>query len=177
MAPPINTGDNQSPSASKRRLDEETDIPNSDPQQGEIFIPVTKKKSIKLEKANQNNDIESMELGNGDQPIAREKTKKVRVPPIKIIPPDNWQILLLEIKRRAKTAQSKMKGRYLTIKFDNVDDYRQIQSYLLKENVQFQSYVLDDAKPIRAVLRGYPSTQPSRTFLMSWKWKISWMSL
>lgn len=37
-----------------------------------------------------------------------------------------------------------------------MDNYRLIQSYLLKENVQFQSYVLEDAKPLRLVFRGLP---------------------
>lgn len=32
-----------------------------------------------------------------------------------------------------------MKGKYFSIKFDNVDDYRHVQSLLLHKNVQLQS--------------------------------------
>lgn len=46
-----------------------------------------------------------------------------------------------------------MKGKYLSIKFDTVDDCCHVQRFLLQENVQFYSYILEDLKPLRVVLK------------------------
>lgn len=42
-----------------------------------------------------------------------------------------------------------MQGRFLFINFESADDYLSVQKFLLKENVQFQSYVLEDGKPLK----------------------------
>lgn len=61
------------------------------------------------------------------------KENKVRVPQIKIILPEKWPMLLFSIKKGAKTAQSKMKGRYFSNKFENTHNYRLVQQYFIRE--------------------------------------------
>lgn len=96
--------------------------------------------------------------------VTAAKVKKTRVPPIKFIPPDSWAMLLDSLKRIAPNTRSKAKGKYLSLTFDSVDDYRQAQQYLLRNNINYHSYLLDDAKPLRVVFRGFPSTPASMIF-------------
>lgn len=75
------------------------------------------------------------------------KLGKSGYPPIKIIMPDNWQMLLI-----SNNARSEMKGWYLSIKFNMVDDYHNVLNFLVQQNNEFQSYILEDAKPFKVVL-------------------------
>lgn len=115
---------------------------------------VQSKKSKKQGIANDKDSISDMEISRGE--ITAE-SKEVRVPPIKIIPPDNWSLLLNEDKRVALSTQRKLKGKYLNLNFENVDYYRQAQKLLINWKVQYHSYMLEDAKPLRVVIRGLPA--------------------
>lgn len=86
-----------------------------------------------------------MELVTDKKAGDTAKPKKVRVLPIKIIPPGNWQFSFMEIKIIVSTAHSPITGKYLNIKSETVDDYHKNHKFLLQENVQIQSYVLKDS--------------------------------
>lgn len=61
-------------------------------------------------------------------------------------------MLIILIKKIANTAFIQMKGRYINIKFENVE-FRNVQKFLIQDNVKFKSYVLEDVKPLKVIFR------------------------
>lgn len=80
--------------------------------------------------------------------------KKPNIPPFFIIPPPAWHTTILQIEHRFK---SELKGRFLKIKIENQEDYRAAQNFFLGCKAQFKSFLLDEEKPVRVVLRRLPS--------------------
>lgn len=63
--------------------------------------------------------------------------KNPRVPPLKIIPPNNWRSLIIRIKRIVLTAASKLMGKFLNIKVRTPDDYCLVKKFLIDLKIQF----------------------------------------
>lgn len=85
-----------------------------------------------------------------------KKQNKNRVPPSKLYPqftgPPFWNLEKVLHPRPVL----KQKENNLNLTFESVDDYRLVQQSLIKNKIQYHSYILDDAKPLRVVLRGLP---------------------
>lgn len=60
------------------------------------------------------------------------------------------------MKRGAPMVHSKLKGKIINVSLKNIDDYCIVQKFFLDIKVQYQLYVLKDAKPLRLVFRKLP---------------------
>lgn len=84
--------------------------------------------------------------------------KKPNISPFFIILPPAWHTMISQIKTLIDNRFiSEMMGRFLKIKVENQEDYRTVQKYFLGCKIQFKSFLLDEEKPVRVVLRGLPS--------------------
>lgn len=79
---------------SKRRLDEYSSCQNVKPTYEDNFTKVGNKKT-KTQNHVKTKDKESlMDLSINENGSVNSKAKKVRIPPIKIIAPENWQMFI-----------------------------------------------------------------------------------
>lgn len=80
--------------------------------------------------------------------------RKKNPPPIFIVPSATWPILLSHLRNRAPEITACAAGRYMKTIVQSEEHFRTIQAFLRSERIEFKSYLLDEDKPLKVVIRG-----------------------
>lgn len=99
-------------------------------------------------------DTNNVATNMDTSPPVPKKTRKP--PPIFIIPPDLWYHSLFELRNIAPSLLSALKGKFLRLTVCCVEEYKAVLRYLDANKIQHKTYLLEEDKPFKVVLRGFP---------------------
>jgi hypothetical protein len=100
--------------------------------------------------------LETPEISESTASAPVTVRKEKSPPPIFLAPNPTWRNTLDVLRLMVPDLKCKMLKNKLKLTFNNVDDYRTINSYLIQTEVPSCTYQLDEDKPFRVVLRGLP---------------------
>lgn len=129
----------------------------SKPQKAKTAVNLKNKKQTEGTLASTSDHPTDAELAQSQNSKNSDAQKKgAKIPPFFIVPPAHWSAMLAVLRRSAPTIKSKFTGKFLRLTVGTQDEHRALTRYLLEEKVQFKSFLLNEDRPTKIVIRGLP---------------------